>query len=74
MNVPEGYRRLDAQEVWTNDKDVIVLGMPPREYDEENGHNCDEMGCGQCHVLLRAENVHGGFDFAALAAPAEEGT
>ena len=65
-SVPEGYRRLDAHEVWTNGSDLIVLGMPPRADDEENGHNCDEMGCAQCHVLARAWAPRLGFDFAAL--------
>lgn len=71
--VPDSYRRLPVDEVWTDGTDVIVLGLPPRADDEENGHNCDEMGCGQCHVLLkchvllRADEIHAGFDFAALA-------
>jgi hypothetical protein len=64
--VPQGYRRLAADEVWTDGTDVIVLGLPPNADVEENGHNCDEMGCGQCHVLLKAEDVQVGFDFSAL--------
>ena len=73
-SVPDGYRQLNAQEVWTDGTDVIVLGIPPHEDDEENGHNCDDMGCGQCHVLLRAENIHAGFNFAALRRLVEGGT
>jgi hypothetical protein len=67
--VPDGYRRLDAQEVWTDGSDLVVLGQPPD--GEESGHDCDEMGCAQCHVLARTEHAYLGVAFAALAA--EEG-
>jgi hypothetical protein len=72
VSTPEGYYRLNAQEVWTDGDDVIVLGIPPREYEEENGHNCDDMGCGQCHVILRAEGIHKGFDLTTFSAGEEK--
>lgn len=36
-------------EVWRHGARVIVLGSP----DEDSDHNCDCMGCGQAHVLMR---------------------
>ncbi len=56
-NVPAGYYKLDAQEVWSNDKYIVILGAP--DYDEDDPeahpHNCDDMGCGSFgpHVLRR---------------------
>lgn len=38
--------------------EIVILGTPP-EYDESvpdddpRQHNCDDMGCGQAHVLYR---------------------
>jgi hypothetical protein len=41
---------LPVTEVWVDGADVIILGEP--DSDDES-HNCDEMGCGQCHVIAR---------------------
>jgi len=48
-SVPPGYRSLNAKEVWINEKEVIILGIPG------DNHNCDYMGCGQCHVIIRGK-------------------
>lgn len=56
-----------VQEVIVHKDGVVVLGIPEdcpesiekgpmAEYDEwqiKHGHDCDLMGCGQCHVLWR---------------------
>jgi hypothetical protein len=45
------------QSVWQEMGRAIVLGIPghypwlPEDHDLQ--HNCDAMGCGQCHVLAR---------------------
>ena len=37
--------------VFINENELVITGTP-NENDEN--HNCDEMGCGSCgHVLLR---------------------
>lgn len=60
------FRKLPVDEVWTNGSDVIVLGSPPGNNEEGSVHNCDGMGCGYCHVLLRGSIESIGFDFGAL--------
>ena len=53
-DAPLGFVRLGA---WTNGQEVVIEGMPPDEdMDDERAdviHNCDAMGCGLAHVLLR---------------------
>jgi hypothetical protein len=39
-----------VHEVLMTCTEVIVLGAPATD-DED--HNCDALGCGQCHVLYR---------------------
>lgn len=51
---PEGYERLPSTEVYLKDDELIILGDPPSNEDEEAGHNCDYMGCGVQHVICRA--------------------
>ena len=45
------------QQVWMENGTAIVLGIPAHfgelPEDHEWQHNCDAMGCGQCHVLAR---------------------
>lgn len=58
--VPTGWKRLDhVSEVWVSPNGTVaVLGSPPRddeERPEEERHNCDAMGCGQSHVILRGK-------------------
>lgn len=59
----EGFRRLDAVEVWTDGDSLIVLGEPhdpdplgdldhPDDYP--GAHNCDAMGCRMMHVIAHA--------------------
>jgi hypothetical protein len=31
--------------------EVVILGSP---VGDDESHNCDAMGCGQCHVLWRS--------------------
>lgn len=36
--------------------EIVVIGTPPSRSSEEDDferHDCDQMGCGQCHVALR---------------------
>jgi hypothetical protein len=53
-------------EVVFDGNQLVFLGNPPEEYEDDNEdthHNCDEMGCGWHHVLMRVyvgsiENIH----------------
>ena len=60
-DIPAGFRRLDAHEVFVNDTMLIVTGVPDECEDEESpdAHNCDAMGCGSVgpHVICRARLV-----------------
>lgn len=40
-------------EVWAGNGEVVILGQPDGEDEEEDGHNCDAMGCGTAHVVAR---------------------
>jgi hypothetical protein len=44
-----------VQEIVETETEIIFLGKPSPEVnsDGEDVHNCDQMGCGQCHVLYR---------------------
>lgn len=44
--LPEGYYELKDVQVFTNDKNLVVVGQP-----DDESHNCDVMGCGMSHVL-----------------------
>jgi len=63
LNVPEGYVKLRATEVWTNGERLVILGEPPDEdeYSDEYGHDCDQMGCGSVgpHVIAIGEYGYG---------------
>lgn len=50
--VPKGARLVEA---YLTEREVIIMGCPPENEDEETGHNCDAMGCGSIggHVLHR---------------------
>jgi hypothetical protein len=53
--VPDTFRRLNVDEVWTDGKEVIVLGTPPDNEPDDGGHDCDMMGCSTFwHTLVRA--------------------
>ena len=43
--IPEGYTPIEAYE---NGEEIIILGTP-----EDESHNCDDMGCGTCHITYR---------------------
>jgi len=61
-DVPEGYHKLNATEVYTNGDTLVVLGVPDSENeDEETGHNCDQMGCGSIgpHVIAYGKFLYG---------------
>lgn len=46
----------NATEVFISDDEIVVLGNPDEEVNEE--HNCDYMGCGSLdHVIFRAKLV-----------------
>ena len=49
--VLDGYKRLDVYEVFSDGARIVVLGRP----DEASDHNCDRMGCGWDHVIVRAK-------------------
>ena len=67
------FRKLPAYEVWTNGSDFIVLGDPPMQDDDsEEGHNCDQMGCGACHVIARGRIDILGLQFEKLEARDEQ--
>ena len=59
---PDGFVKVAKAEVFVNRKtgSLIILGEPPGEdrvEDEETGHNCDAMGCGWDHVVIRGQVV-----------------
>jgi hypothetical protein len=40
-------------EVWLTEKpEYVVTGQP---FEDDDAHNCDQMGCGSQHVLWRSE-------------------
>ena len=49
---PQGAKHLAA---YLHDGEIVVLDAPPDEDDDPECqlHNCDEMGCGWCHVAAR---------------------
>lgn len=50
---PKGWVKVTA---YTNGERIVVEGSPmDDDGDEENGHNCDQMGCGFAHVLAIAD-------------------
>ena len=54
LGVPEGFKLVNAHEVWVGHGLLVVTGVPEEELDEGNlKHNCDAMGCGQAHVLYK---------------------
>jgi hypothetical protein len=48
--IPKGAELVEA---YMTAREIIVMGQPPEDDDEETGHNCDAMGCGLSHVLYR---------------------
>lgn len=55
--LPNGFTKIPSYEVFINGDDLIILGDPPENEDEEAGHNCDVMGCGWDHVIARCKVV-----------------
>lgn len=53
--VPEGYMEIvDIENVYYNpdNGEIVICGIP--DSDDEELHNCDQMGCGSLsHVLIR---------------------
>jgi len=56
------YEKIDSAEVYRDrESGKLVVTASPREVwplwhvrdDDNHPHNCDEMGCGQCHVIAR---------------------
>jgi len=45
----EWFKVSDNPETWESKNEIVVLGSPA----EGSDHNCDAMGCGQCHVIER---------------------
>jgi len=45
-------------EAYDTGDEIVIIGKPPEfdssvPEDDPRRHNCDEMGCGCCHVLYR---------------------
>lgn len=61
-DIPKGYWKLNATEVYTNGEALVILGIPSEIEDDETGHNCDEMGCGSVgpHVIAIGSLGRGG--------------
>ncbi len=53
MKTPNGFVRQHVDVYATPDGRFVIVGTPLDSEDEERGHNCDAMGCGQEHVLHR---------------------
>ena len=45
-------------DIVVKDAELVILGDPMDAEDEEISHNCDAMGCGQEHVIVRAKITH----------------
>lgn len=52
QSMPAGFRVLRAT-VYTDGEHIVVTAHPHDVCDAEHWHNCDEMGCGWEHVVLR---------------------
>jgi hypothetical protein len=52
QSMPAGFRVLRAT-VYTDGEHIVVTAHPHDVCEAEDWHNCDEMGCGWEHVLLR---------------------
>ncbi len=49
INFPDG-----AHGAVVTENEIIIFGRPSSDdYDENLAHNCDQMGCGFDHILLR---------------------
>ncbi len=61
--IPKGYRLLESVRVYEFEGTIVVTADPDEVYPgvddevDEHPHNCDAMGCGQEHVMLRARLV-----------------
>lgn len=59
LGVPRGCVRVDVGEVYVDvgRQELVILGSPADGEEsglpEDEWHNCDAMGCGQSHVLVR---------------------
>lgn len=54
LKIPEGWEELRADGVYLRGNEIIITGTP--RDDDDNTHNCDEMGCATLsHVILRGE-------------------
>ena len=57
---PFAQRFNNAHPGWTElqcylrGNEIIISGQPPSNAYPETTHNCDAMGCGQAHILVRA--------------------
>jgi hypothetical protein len=40
--LPAGWTKLDVEDVYLHNGEIVVMGMPCE--DEEETHNCDVMG------------------------------
>ncbi len=56
MSEKKSIEILDIGCVLLTATELVITGTPPDEdevADEDYGHNCDAMGCGWEHVLMR---------------------
>jgi len=56
QSMPAGFRVLRAT-VYTDGESIVVTAHPHDVCESEDWHNCDQMGCGWEHVLLRGRVV-----------------
>jgi len=55
MGIPKGYEEItnNVSGVFVSDNKLVITGSPK---EEDEGHNCDEMGCSSVsHVLYRLD-------------------
>lgn len=54
-----GFTEIKNARIYLTEGEIIITGNPKEhtDYDEELGHNCDQMGCGSVssHILMRFE-------------------
>ena len=60
-DLPDGFCKLPATEVYTNGDTIVILGIPDSENEDEESHNCDQMGCGSVgpHVIAIGTYLYG---------------
>jgi hypothetical protein len=47
--IPKGFKQTGLNR-YESDTEIIIIGQPN---EDDDSHNCDQMGCGWDHVMQR---------------------